>query len=125
MPLIADTDTVIRGRKTIGLLDHLGGGNLGDDATLQAVMQNIKSRWPDAEIVGLSMNPDDTQRKHGIAAYPIRWPFIPRNSCPLQWHDEYFALLRIPLTEAGLVVHSRAWKSKRRVLVYVSKEVSL
>jgi polysaccharide pyruvyl transferase WcaK-like protein len=70
MPLIADP--VIRARKTIGLLDHLGGGNLGDDATLQAVMQNIKSRWPDAEIVGLSMNPDDTQRRHGIAAYPIR-----------------------------------------------------
>ena len=49
MPLIADTDTVIRGRKRIGLLDQLGGGNLGDDATLQAVVQNIKSRWPDAE----------------------------------------------------------------------------
>lgn len=72
MPLIADTDTAIHERKTIGLLDHLGGGNLGDDATLQAVMQNIKSRWPDAKIVGLSMNPDDTQRRHGIAAYPIR-----------------------------------------------------
>ena len=72
LPLTADTDTVIRGHKTIGLLDHLGGGNLGDDATLQAVMQNIKSRWPDAEIVGLSMNPDDTQRRHGVAAYPIR-----------------------------------------------------
>ena len=76
MPLIADTDTVIHERKTIGLLDHLGGGNLGDDATLQAVMQNIKSRWPDAKIVGLSMNPDDTQRRHGIAAYPIRRPIL-------------------------------------------------
>jgi polysaccharide pyruvyl transferase WcaK-like protein len=72
MPSIADSDPVISRHKTIGLLDHLGGGNLGDDATLLAAMQNIKSRWPDAEIVGLSMNPDDTQRRHGIAAYPIR-----------------------------------------------------
>ncbi len=56
----------------IGLLDHLGGGNLGDDATFAAVMQNIKSRWPDSVIVGLSMNPSDTEARHGIPCYPIR-----------------------------------------------------
>src|SRR5215467_8469758 len=60
-------------RKKIGLLDHLGGGNLGDDATLDAVMQNIKSRWPTAEISGFSMNPSDTQKRHNIPAYPIRY----------------------------------------------------
>ena len=43
--------------KRIGLLHHMGGGNLGDDGTLDAVLQNIRSRWPDSEIVGLSMNP--------------------------------------------------------------------
>ena len=56
----------------IGLLDHLGGGNLGDDATLQAMIQNIKRRLPDAEMLGFSMNPSDTQTRHGIPAYPIR-----------------------------------------------------
>jgi len=58
--------------KTIGLLHHMGGGNLGDDGTFAAVMQNIKSRWPTAAIVGLTMNPEDTQKRHGIPAYPIR-----------------------------------------------------
>ena len=61
-----------RASQKIGLLDHLGGGNLGDDATLDAVMQNIKMRWPDAEIFGFSMNPSDTQTRHGIPTYPIR-----------------------------------------------------
>jgi len=56
----------------IGLLNHMGGGNLGDDATQDAVMENIKSRWPDAEIFGFSMNPSDTQARHGIISYPIR-----------------------------------------------------
>ena len=56
----------------IGLLHHMGGGNLGDDGTLDAVLQNIRSRWPDSEIVGLSMNPDDTHKRHGIVSYPIR-----------------------------------------------------
>ena len=58
--------------KRIGLLDHLGGGNLGDDATLAAVRQNIKSRWPEAEIIGLSMNPLDTEKRHAIPSFPIR-----------------------------------------------------
>jgi polysaccharide pyruvyl transferase WcaK-like protein len=56
----------------IGLLDHVGGGNLGDDATLDAVASNIKRRWPNAEIVAFSMNPDDTKTRHGIKSYPIR-----------------------------------------------------
>jgi polysaccharide pyruvyl transferase WcaK-like protein len=58
--------------KNIGLLDHLGHGNLGDDATLDAVMQNIKSRCPTAAIIGLSLNPSDTYKRHGIPSYPIR-----------------------------------------------------
>jgi polysaccharide pyruvyl transferase WcaK-like protein len=58
--------------KTIGLLDHMGGGNLGDDATQEAVMHNIRRRWPGASIFGFSMNPSDTQARHGISAYPIR-----------------------------------------------------
>ena len=56
----------------IGLLDHVGGGNLGDDATLDAVAGNIKRRWPNAEIVAFSMNPDDTETRHGIMSHPIR-----------------------------------------------------
>lgn len=56
----------------IGLMDHMGGGNLGDDATQDAVIQNISSRWPDAEIYGFSLNPDDTKTRHGVPSYPIR-----------------------------------------------------
>jgi polysaccharide pyruvyl transferase WcaK-like protein len=71
-------DSMVRAPAKIGLLDHLGGGNLGDDATLDAVMQNIKNRWPDSVIFGFSMNPSDTQARHGIPSYPIRtqtWSF--------------------------------------------------
>jgi polysaccharide pyruvyl transferase WcaK-like protein len=56
----------------IGLLDHVGGGNLGDEATLDAVADNIKRRWPNAKIVAFSMNPDDTETRHGIMSLPIR-----------------------------------------------------
>jgi len=58
--------------RTIGLLDHLGHGNLGDDATLTAVLSNIRSRCPDAEFVALCLNPFDTLHRHGITSYAIR-----------------------------------------------------
>jgi polysaccharide pyruvyl transferase WcaK-like protein len=56
----------------IGLLDHMGAGNLGDDTTQTAVIANIRQRWPAATIYGFSMNPPDTERRHGIRAFAIR-----------------------------------------------------
>lgn len=62
----------------VGLLYHGGGGNLGDDASMEAVIQNIKCRWPGATVCGFSMNPGDTQSRHGLQSYAIRsrtWNF--------------------------------------------------
>lgn len=56
----------------IALLNHIGGGNLGDDATVDAVIQNIRARWPQAEICAITMNPADTEKRHGVVAYPVR-----------------------------------------------------
>jgi polysaccharide pyruvyl transferase WcaK-like protein len=53
-------------------MDHMGGGNLGDDTTQTAVICNIRSRWPGAAIYGFSMNPPDTEARHGIPSFPIR-----------------------------------------------------
>ncbi len=55
----------------IGLLDHMGYGNLGDAATQEALIANIKTRLPDANIVGFSLNPDDTKKRHNILCYSI------------------------------------------------------
>jgi polysaccharide pyruvyl transferase WcaK-like protein len=55
----------------IGLLDHMGYGNLGDAATQEALIANIKQRLPDTEIVGFSLNPDDTRKRHNIACHSI------------------------------------------------------
>lgn len=61
----------------IGLLEHCGTGNLGDDATVAAVLQNINSRWPAASVVGLSLDPADSERRHGIRCFPIRQSVFP------------------------------------------------
>lgn len=68
---INQTIKATRGKKC-GILGPFGLGNLGDAATQDAVIGAIRSRWPDATIYGFSLNPEDTQLRHGIESYPIR-----------------------------------------------------
>lgn len=56
----------------IGIFGHYGNKNLGDEAIILAVVQNIRQRIPSATIVGFSVKPEDTAARYGIAAYPIR-----------------------------------------------------
>jgi len=49
----------------------MGYGNLGDAATQEALIENIRKRMPDAEIVGFSLNPEDTKMRHDIRSYSI------------------------------------------------------
>ena len=65
-------DRIAQEPTKIGLLQHFGTGNLGDDAAVDAIMQHIKDRWPCAVFVGLSLYPADSERRHGIPCYPIR-----------------------------------------------------
>jgi polysaccharide pyruvyl transferase WcaK-like protein len=59
----------------IGLLDHMGYGNLGDAAIQDVVIANIRKRIPNARLVGFSFMPSDTVQRHGIPCYPIRWSY--------------------------------------------------
>jgi polysaccharide pyruvyl transferase WcaK-like protein len=56
----------------IAVLHHTGGGNLGDQACVDAVITNISQRWPHSAIALLSMNPSETAKIHGIPSYPLR-----------------------------------------------------
>lgn len=58
--------------KRIGVFGHVGNQNLGDEAIVAAVIQNINSRCPEAQIYGFTLNPEDTQKRHKIIAFPIR-----------------------------------------------------
>jgi len=58
--------------KKVGVFSHGGTKNLGDEALLATVIQNVRRRVPDAEVIGFTINPEDTQKRHGILCYPIR-----------------------------------------------------
>lgn len=50
----------------IGLLTPYDGRNLGDGAIQAAVIENIKRRQPEAVITGFSIDPENTEKIHGI-----------------------------------------------------------
>lgn len=56
----------------IGILSHVGNRNLGEEATISAVLVNLRARLPSAEFVGFTIRPADTRRRHSIAAFPLR-----------------------------------------------------
>lgn len=58
--------------KKIGIFGHVGTQNLGDEIIIASVIQNIRNRYPDAEIRAFTFNPEDTRARHGVPAYPIR-----------------------------------------------------
>jgi polysaccharide pyruvyl transferase WcaK-like protein len=55
----------------IGLLTPYNGANLGDGAIQEAVITNIKVRYPDACIHGFTLNPEATGRLHNITCSPL------------------------------------------------------
>lgn len=54
---------------TVALMGPFGFGNLGDAATQDAVIANLRARLPRVKLVGISMRPADTRWRHGLETY--------------------------------------------------------
>lgn len=63
---------VSEARRKIGVFSHGGTKNLGDEALLAAVIQNVRMRVACATVIGFTINPSDTRERHGIPCFPIR-----------------------------------------------------
>lgn len=57
--------------RRIGVFSQGGLKNLGDEALFAAVIQNVRERMPDAEVIGFTVNPEDTELRHGIPTFPV------------------------------------------------------
>src|SRR5580658_139741 len=56
----------------ISFYGNFGAGNLGNEATLQAVIEQILQRWPDGRLLCFCTNPQDVRTRHHIAALPMQ-----------------------------------------------------
>lgn len=53
----------------ISFYGNFGAGNLGNECTLQTVIEHTRRRLPDARLLCWCTDPDDVRRRHGIAAF--------------------------------------------------------
>jgi polysaccharide pyruvyl transferase WcaK-like protein len=58
----------------IALFGNFGTGNLGNEATLQAMVLNLRRHLPDVEISCICPGPNKTASLYNISAFPIRAP---------------------------------------------------
>src|SRR5262249_34951708 len=62
-------------RRRIALFGNFGTGNLGNEATLQAMVYNLRKHLPNAEITCICPRPENAASEYNISAVPIRAPF--------------------------------------------------
>jgi len=59
--------------RRIGLYGYLGSGNLGNDASLEAVLTWLRSTHPDLELRCITIAPDEVLARYGIRSVPLAW----------------------------------------------------
>src|ERR1700734_857779 len=63
--------------RRIGLITPYSGGNLGNATIISAAIVNIRKRIPGVEILGITLSPGETSRRHGIEGFPLAGISIP------------------------------------------------
>jgi polysaccharide pyruvyl transferase WcaK-like protein len=56
--------------RCVGLLSPTSG-NLGNATMQSAMISNLRKRIASVEIIGITLNPGETSRRHGIEAFPL------------------------------------------------------
>jgi polysaccharide pyruvyl transferase WcaK-like protein len=62
----------------VGLFGRLGSGNIGNDATLEAVLAYLKAERPDATLDALCNGPERVTQSYGLPAAQLNWLHRPR-----------------------------------------------
>ena len=62
-----------RRRPRVGLFGHLGSGNIGNDASLEAMLRYLSTDQPGAILDAMSPGPEVVKDRYGVPAIPLRW----------------------------------------------------
>ena len=57
----------------MGLFGLLGSGNIGNDASMEAVLGYLRSYHPDAVLDAMCMGPEQVRASYGIDTIPLLW----------------------------------------------------
>jgi len=65
-----------RKRTKVTFLGNFGQRNLGNEATLAAILHNLQVRLPETDVTCICPNPETTAKTHKISAVPIHEIFV-------------------------------------------------
>jgi polysaccharide pyruvyl transferase WcaK-like protein len=107
------------------LLTPYTGGNLGDAAIQEGVIANVRKRIPDAEVVLVTLSPNDTTRLHGVRSFPIAittfgpgFPADNETAAPSREVDQAGRKRPITLTRVVNALRARAVRRLRSLLYW-------
>lgn len=58
--------------RSVAIFGYFGAGNLGDEAVVDVLIRQLRSRYPGVAITGICLDPEDVRQHHGIDAVPLR-----------------------------------------------------
>jgi polysaccharide pyruvyl transferase WcaK-like protein len=90
----------------IALLTPYTGGNLGDAAIQDAVIGNVRKRYPDAELCLVTLCPEATARLHKVPSFPI--DARSSNQVEVLGATANYDVARLASTHAGLLDWAKA-----------------
>jgi polysaccharide pyruvyl transferase WcaK-like protein len=66
----------------VGLFGLLGAGNIGNDASMEAVLNYLRSEHPDAIVDAMCPGPDRLRREYGVEGISLHWHHPLENRVP-------------------------------------------
>jgi len=60
-------------RRRIGLFGNLGSGNIGNDASMEAILSYLMVNHPEAVLDAMCAGPENVHERYGIPAIPLFW----------------------------------------------------
>ena len=81
---LPDGRTRDAGSPRAGLFGNLGSGNIGNDASLEAMLRYLSTDQPGATLDAMCLGPETMKNRYGVPAIPLRWlPPGKRQASPL------------------------------------------
>jgi polysaccharide pyruvyl transferase WcaK-like protein len=94
----------------VGLFGDLGMGNIGNDASMEAVLNYLRADHPDAVVDAMCAGPEIVCQRYGLPAVPMSWYH--------QHHASGAAAIPLKLLGKGLdVFRTAAWVRRHDVVI--------
>ena len=99
-------------RPRVGLFGNLGSGNIGNDASLEAMLSYLSADQPGAVLDAMCPGPEVVKGRYGVPAIPLRW--LPSG---VRQASGAAATVRKSLGRAADTVRIASWVRRHEVVI--------